>query len=98
VERVGVVKAELLPDHIYGLRLDTAGALIASFQLEPLKPGTKQWKKAEVWAKENRWLAKTPAADAHEQERQSEIELILKDFVGGEKQDRLRQLGADEHR
>jgi hypothetical protein len=98
VERVGVVEAQLLPGKIYDLRLDTAGTFIASFQLEPVKRGHKTWEKTGDWSKEHLWVTRAPAAAEHEQERRSDVELIIKDFVHGEKKDRLRQLGPDEHR
>jgi len=98
VERVGVVETQLLPDKTYDLRLDTAGAFIASFQLEPVKRGHKSWEKTAAWSKENLWVARAPNAAEHEQLRRAEVELIIKDFVFGEKRDRLRQLGPEDHR
>ncbi len=97
VERVGVVEAKLLPDRTYALWINIAGALIASFQIEPLKPGGKNWDQAPKWAAENVWVARAPAAEAHESLRRPEIELIMKDFISGEKKDRLRHLGPDDH-
>lgn len=98
VERVGVVEANLLPDKTYDLRVDIAGAFIASFQLEPVKRGHKSFDKTGAWAKEHLWVTRGPTATEHEKQRQKEIELILKDFVGGEKKDRLRQLAPEDHR
>ena len=97
VERVGVVEGELRPGQTYALWLDTAGAFIASFQLEPVKRGCKQWEEAPHWAKDNLWVTRAPAADAHEQQRQKDIEIILQDFVQGSKKDRLRHLDPDDH-
>jgi len=98
VERVGVVETQLLPEKTYQLWLDTAGAFIASFQLEPVKHGSKQWDQVPAWSKENLWVTRAPPAAVHEEQRQKDIQIILHDFVGGEKADRLRHLGADEHR
>ena len=98
VERVGVIEAELLPEKTYDLRVDTAGTFIASFQLEPIKRGDKSRDKIARWSKENLWVTRGPTAGAHEQLRRKEIELIMKDFISGEKKDRLRKLGADDHR
>lgn len=98
VERVGVVEAQLLPDKTYNLRLDTAGAFIASFQLEPVKRGHKSWEKTASWSKENLWVTRAPSAEARERQRRKEIELIIQDFVFGEKKDRLRKLGPEDHR
>lgn len=97
VERVGVVEADLSPDQTYALWIDTAGTFIASFQIEPLKRGDKRWDDASKWAKENIWVTRGPAAAEHEQLRRPEIELIMQDFVNGEKKDRLRHLGPDDH-
>jgi hypothetical protein len=98
VERIGVVEADLLPDQTYGLWIDTAGTWIASFQLEPLKRGDKRWEEAPKWAAENIWVTRGPAAAEHEQLRRPEIDLIMRDFVSGEKKDRVRHLGPDDHR
>jgi len=98
VERVGVVEAQLLPGQTYALRLDTAGAFIASFQIEPVKRGGKGRKDTEEWEKKNLWVVRGPAACEHEQLRRSEIELIIKDFVYGEKKSRVRHLDPEDHR
>jgi hypothetical protein len=98
VERVGVVEAQLLPNQTYDLRLNIAGTFIASFQIEPIKRDDKQRKKLAEWEKENLWVTRGPTASSHEELRKSEIELILRDFVTGEKKDRLRHLGPDDHR
>ncbi len=98
VERVGVVEANLLPDKTYDLRVDIAGAFIASFQLEPVTRSHKSWKKTAAWSTEHLWVTRNAAAAGHEEQRQRDIELILKDFVGGEKKDRLRQLRSEDHR
>lgn len=97
VERVGVVEAQLLPDHTYGLWVNIAGAFVASFQIEPLKRGAKNFDNASKWANENTWINRAPPSDEHERVRQSEIELIMKDFISGEKKDRLRHLGPDDY-
>jgi hypothetical protein len=98
VERVGVVEAQLLPNQVYGLWINIAGAWIASFQIEPIKRGGKIWNKAQKWEKDAFWVVRAPKADEHEKLRKSEIELILSDFVSGEKKDRLRHLGPEDHR
>jgi hypothetical protein len=98
IERVGVVEAELLPEKIYDLRLDTAGAFLASFQLEPIKRSDKTREKIAGWSKENLRVTRGPTAENHERLRRKEIELILQDFVFGAKKDRLRKLGPDDHR
>jgi len=98
VERVGVIEAKLLPAQTYDLRLETAGAFIASFQIEPIKHDDRESKEVPKWEKENLWVTRAPAAAAHEQERQKEIELIINDFVSGEKKNRVRHLGPDDHR
>lgn len=98
VERVGVVESELLPNQTYDLRLITAGTFIASFQIEPMKRDDKLRAKLPKWENEHLWVARGTQAVDHEQLRKSEIELILHDFVSGEKQDRLRHLGPHDHR
>ena len=54
--------------------------------------------KTHAWSKENLWVTRGPVAADHERLRRAEIELILKDFVFGEKKDRLRKLGPEDHR
>lgn len=99
VERVGVVEANLLPDQTYALWIDICGQWVASFQLEPVKLGDRSArKKVERCEKENIWVTRGTGAAAHEAARQNEIDLILKDFVHGPKQDRVRHLGPNDHR
>ncbi len=98
VERVGVVEAQLLPDQTYDLWLDTCGGFIASFQLEPIKSGDKKRRDVPEWTRENLWLTRAPAAAAHEQQRQRDIQIILMDFTSGEKKDRVRHLTVEDHR
>jgi hypothetical protein len=98
VERVGVVEAQVLPNQSYHLRLDTAGAFIASFQLEPVKRGDDgTWKKIPEWTNEHIWVTRGPAAANYERRELREVELIIQDFVHGQKKDRLRHLGPDDH-
>lgn len=97
-ERTGVVEAQLLPDKIYTLWLNIAGSFIASFQLEPVKPGDKAWKKVLRCEKENAWVSRGNESPANETLRQSEIDIVIKDFVQGSKQDRLRHLAATDYR
>jgi hypothetical protein len=98
VELVAVVEAELLRDNTYDLWLDTAGAWIASFKLKPVTRGSKDRSHAAIWAKENHWVTRGPSAAGHEHARAQEIELILHDFIEGEKKGRLQHLSADDHR
>jgi hypothetical protein len=98
VERVGVVEAHLLPDHIYDLRLGTCGAWIASFQIEPVKKEDRMRAKLPQWTQEHLWVERNDQARKHELERTAEVELILKDFVSGAKNDRLRHLATEDHR
>jgi len=97
VERVGVVETQLLPDQTYDLWVDICGAWVASFQLEPVKHGSKQAKRVPEWMKKHQWVTRGPTAEVHEQQRQKDIEIIVKDFVEGDKKDRLRHLGPEEH-
>jgi hypothetical protein len=98
VERVGFIEAQLLPAQTYDLWVDTAGAFIASFQLEPIKKGDRRREKVPGWEKEHLWVQRGPDAARHEQDRQRDIEIIIKDFATGDKQNRARHLGADDHR
>src|SRR2546422_171951 len=90
--KAGVVEARLLPDRTYDLvvKVQFTYWWLSSFQIEPVKRGTGDWENAAKWARQNRWVTSRPAAIYEAQER-PKIELILRDFVGGEKQDRLRR-------
>lgn len=97
-ERAGVVEANLLPDKTYVLSVQQQFTFwISSFQIEPVKRGTEEWEKAPKWAKQNMWATNRPSADYEAQER-PKIEIILRDYVGGKKDDRLRHMGPDDHR
>ena len=62
VERVGVVEARVLADKTYHLRVGTAGAFIASFQLEPIKKTDSIAKKIPAWTKDHIWVTRALAA------------------------------------
>jgi hypothetical protein len=98
VELISVVEADLLPESTYDLWVDTAGTWIASFKLKPVTHGSKEQSRVAGWLKENHWVTRGPAAIEHERERTPEIELILHDFVGGEKASRVQHLSTDDHR
>lgn len=98
VELVAVVEADLLPDSTYDLWVDTAGAFIASFKLKPVTHDSKERSEVATWEKENHWVTPGSSAAGYEQSKSQEIELILHDFVDGEKKERLQHLSADDHR
>jgi hypothetical protein len=96
VERVGVVEARVSSDKTYHLWIDTAGAFIASFQIEPIQKKNPLAKKIPAWSADHIWVVRGPGAARHEESARPEIELILRDFVGGQKADRLRHLSPDD--
>jgi hypothetical protein len=96
VERAGVIEAELLPDRVYVLRINTTVSMIASFQVEPVKAG-EHFGLAQC-EEDNLWVTRSGEAAGYEASRQAEIDLILKDFVGGPKADRIRYLAPTDFR
>jgi len=93
----------LLADQTYDLRVDFVVPKFVgmmSFQLEPMKRGDKERTQLPNWEKESFWVSRGANAKATEHERltTSEIEIIVRDFVSGQKKNRLRHLDAEEHR
>ncbi len=97
-EVTGVVEADLLPGQTYDLWLDTAGAFIASFQIKPVKPGSKQAALVPQWTAQLRWVTPGPGSDKYEKSEDADINKILQDFVYGRKHDRVLHLSAEDHR
>jgi len=98
VELVAVVEADLLPGKTYHLRLDTAGAFIASFKLKPVTHGSPEQAMVATWDRENHWVTRGAEAAQYEQAKTPDVAIILHDFVGGEKKGRLQHLAADDCR
>ena len=98
VEVTGVVEAQLLPGQTYDLWVATAGAFIASFKLEPVKPGSKQAALVSKWANENRWVTSGAGAEEYQRSKDADMEKIIQDFVLGPKQGRVQHLAAEDHR
>ncbi|MEO6786266.1 MAG: hypothetical protein ABI318_09060 [Chthoniobacteraceae bacterium] len=98
VERVGVIEAKLLPNQTYDIRTNIAGAFIASFQIEPMKAGDRERKRLGDWEEKHAWMTRATRADGYESAKQGDIQEVLRDFVSGAKRDRVRHLGADDHR
>jgi hypothetical protein len=98
-ERAGVVEAELLPGKTYDLWLDIPWAtFVVSFELKPVKPGSKQRDLVAKWSRENRWVTADPSATTPDPRKVSEIEQIIRDFTTGEKQARLQHLAPGDSR
>lgn len=96
-----MVEADLLPDKTYDLWINTAGAFIASFKIEPLKPGDKEYSKLSTWLQTQTWVAPATGSDKFEFEqskRAKDVEHIIQDFVYGDKKDRLQHLAPEDHR
>jgi hypothetical protein len=99
VEKVGVVEGQLVAGKTYGLYLHSnVGWVSSSVSIEPIKRNTSEWEKAPQWDKDAIWVTRAPSAANHELARRAYIEEILRDFVYGDKKDRVRHLGPEDGR
>jgi hypothetical protein len=100
VEVTGVIEADLAPDKAYDLWVRTAGAFIASFKIEPLKPSSKDYKKiSQKWEKGELWVEPIQSEVETEMALKSKaLDQIIQDFVYGDKKSRVQTLSAGDHR
>lgn len=103
IQNVGVVVAQMFADQTYDLRVAMVPPSFVgmmSFQLEPVKRSDKERGQLSRWEAENFWVSRAANAKAaeHERSRASEVEIILGDFLSGEKKNRLRHLAGEDHR
>jgi hypothetical protein len=100
-ESVSVVQAHLLGDQVYDVVTDVGlGWWSANIQIEPITKLHERRGELAKWEGAERLLVpvRDDAALAYEERQCSDIEVILEDFLGGAKSDRLRKLEPDDHR
>jgi len=99
VEETGCVEAQLLPDQIYDLRVQSGyGFWVASFKLKPLHQDGKTRQLVTKWTKRNHWVEAASPAAAYEQANQDKIRQLLEEFTSGKRQDKLQHLAPEDHR
>ena len=96
---VSVIKADLLPDKIYDCVID-AGYFTSSIAVNPLPQADKRRPKLPDWDEDQTTMVLDDATNfgAWEADQAEDNEEILKEFVKGEKKDRLKQLAKSDHR
>ena len=102
-ERVSVVKADVAPDKIYDVLVDVSmGWVQANIFLSPVaKDSPRRAKLAEFEKRERATLNLNPASPhiaAYETNSQPRIQEIKRDFLGGQKDERLKLLKKDDCR
>jgi len=96
---VSVIQADLLPDQVYDCVVD-AGYFTSSIAVNPLPKGEKRRAKLPDWEEDQTTLVVDQQSNVaeYEADRREDNEEILKDFIGGPKQERVKVLAADDHR
>ncbi len=96
---VSVIKATLLPDKVYDCIVD-AGYFTSSIALNPLKKDEERREELPDWEDDSDLMVKNEAGNAafYEADRRADNEEILKDFLEGEKTDRVKILAPDDCR
>jgi len=100
-EKVTVVQAQLLADKIYDVVVDVAmGMWRANIKLAPITKAEPRRNEVAEWEARSSLYVLDPTQniEAFESKRRADNQEILKDFLSGEKQDRVQKLGPDDHR
>lgn len=102
MEHVSVIEADVAADRTYDFMVDVQmGWMKANISLNPMRKGDpRRAKLAEFEKREKNVLAlqRTRHATRFEQENQTRIQEIKRDFLGGEKSYRVEHLGKDDCR
>ena len=101
-DHVTVVKADLAPDKVYDIMIDIAmGWVRGNIQLIPLtKSDARREKLAEFERREKRVLAlsRNKYITDYEEKNKERVAQIKKDFLSGEKAERVKVLAKDDCR
>lgn len=102
-ERVTVVKADLAPDKTYDIMVDVAmGWVTANIYMTPLKKGDPRREKMSQFTKQEKWViaanTDSPRIAEYESQNRTRFEQIKKDFLKGEKTERVKLLSKDDCR
>jgi hypothetical protein len=102
-EHVTVIKADLAPDKIYDIMVDVApGWVTANIFLTPLTKGDPRRAKFAEFDRREKWTLAinpgSPRVAEYEAKNRERIEQIKKDFLSGEKSERVKVLAKDDCR
>jgi len=98
---VTVIEADLAAGGVYDLVVDVApGAWSAAISLTPITKDHERRPKLEEWERTERLMVFVPDEKSRrfEADNRERVQEILRDFVGGEKSDRLGHLEPDDKR
>ena len=103
MERVNVVKADLAADKTYDIMVDVAmGWVTASIYMTPLKKNDSRREKLSQFNKQEKWTIAanpdSPRVAEYEAQSRERFEQIKKDFLSGDKSDRVKVLSNDDCR
>ena len=96
-ERVNVVKADLAADKTYDIMVDIAmGWVTASIYMTPLTKNDPRREKLSQFSKQEKWTIaanpESPRVAEYEAQSRDRLLQIKKDFLAGEKSDRVKLL------
>jgi hypothetical protein len=102
-EHVTVIKAELAPDKTYDVMVDVApGWVQANIYLTPLHKGDGRRARLADFERREKWTIAvnpdSPRVVEYQASNRERIAQIKKDFLGGEKSDRVKVLAQDDCR
>jgi len=102
-EHVTVIKADLAPDKIYDVMVDVApGWVTANIYFVPLAKGDNRRKDLAKFNRQEKWTIavnpESPRVAEYEAKNHDRIEQIKKDFLSGDKSDRVKVLFQDDCR
>ena len=94
---VGVVEAQLLPDKTYDLCVYVEG-MANIMRVVPVKDIDRTQNRVATWSRENLWVKRDAAAAEFEQQNAQRVKEVLREYVEGNKTNRLAHLAASDHR
>jgi hypothetical protein len=101
-DHVSVVKADVAPDKIYDIMVDTApGWMRANIRLVPLTKDASRREKLEDFERREKrlyTLDRNKYVTKYEEKNQKRIEDVKRDFIDGKKSDRVSYLNKDDAR
>jgi hypothetical protein len=102
-EHVSIVQADLAPDKIYDIMVDVApGWVTANIFLSPMTKNDARRSKLVDFSRREKWTIainpNSPRVAEYEASQHARVEQIKKDFLNGEKSDRVKVLSKDDCR
>jgi hypothetical protein len=100
-DSTSVIRADLAPDQVYDIVVNIGfGVFKANITLDPITKDHEKRAEVSSWeARENLMIfVDDEKSRNYESRRRDHTRVALQDFLAGEKQDRVRVLGRDDHR